>query len=188
MHIPGFVDWYAGAQRNGSLTRVTKHLPTDVQKRLHDLYVVASGIRTAKTSEIRTGKIQALLEQFDKEGGMVSKLYDVGKKAAAAEGVTSTVGLPGAGSVSVIVSTMMRNKTARTVAADKLLSSHEFRNATRLMAKGDGARLAKARANVEQALSRSRQYQRWAATLEPRERQAIAKVGLLNWLNGTPTE
>lgn len=185
LHIPGFVDWYSGAQRSGALSRVTDELPTATAKRLHDLYIVANGIRTAKTSEITTGRIQALLDQFDKDGGMVSKLYDVGKKAAAAEGVTSSIGLPGAGATSVIVSTISRNKTARTVAADRLISSHEFRNAARLMAGADSARLAGARKAAEQALQRSQRYQRWAATLQPRERQAIAKVGLLNWLNGT---
>ncbi|MGP6463296.1 hypothetical protein [Pantoea agglomerans] len=183
LHIPGFVDWYSGTARNGALERVTKHLPSDAQKRLHDLYTVARGIRAAKSNEISTGRIQSLLDQFDKNGGMVSKIYDVGKKAAAAEGVTSAIGFPGAGSISVIVSTITRNKTARTVAADRLIASHEFRNATRLMAGADAIRLASAKGKVEQALKRSRQYQGWASTLQPSERQAIAKVGLLDWLN-----
>lgn len=188
LHIPGFVDWYSGAQRTGALNRVTDELPVGTAKRLHDLYTVANGIRTAKTSEITTGRIQALLDQFDKDGGMVSKIYDVGRKAAAAEGVTSAIGLPGAGATSVIVSTISRTKTARTVAADRMIASHEFRNAARLMAGADSSRLAAARQTAQQALQRSQKYQRWAATLNPRERQAIAKVGLLNWLMGTPDQ
>ncbi|WP_146000653.1 hypothetical protein [Chimaeribacter coloradensis] len=185
LHIPGFVDWYSGAQKSGTLNRVTDNLPSDVSKRLHDLYIVANGIRTAKTNEITTGRIQSLLDQFDKDGGMISKIYDVGRKATAAEGVTSSIGLPGAGAASVIASTISRAKTARTVAADKLIASREFRNAARLMAGADSIRLANAKQAAERALVRSQQYQRWAATLTTREQQAIAKVGLINWLNGT---
>lgn len=187
LNIPGFVDWYSGAQRNGSLSAVTKHLPGDATKRLRDLYTVANGIRTAKTSEISTGRIQSLLDQFDKDGGMVSKLYNIGKKAAAAEGVTSAVGLPGFGTVSVIASSLGKNKTARTVAADQLIASNHFRNAVKLMAGNDVAKVSAARATVEKALMRSNQYKKWASTLEPNERQAIAKVGLMAWMQGTPS-
>lgn len=184
LNIPGFVDWYSGAKRNGSLSAVTKHLPDDATKRLHDLFVVANGIRTAKTSEISTGRIQSLLDQFDKDGGMVSKIYKIGKKAAAAEGASSALGLPGVGAASVIASSISAEKTARTVAADKLISSYQFRNAARLMAGNDSARVAAARANVEKALEKSNQYKAWAATLEPSERKAIARIGIFSWLNG----
>lgn len=184
LNIPGFVDWYSGAKRNGSLSAVTKHLPDDATKRLHDLFVVANGIRTAKTSEISTGRIQSLLDQFDKDGGMVSKIYKIGKKAAAAEGASSALGLPGVGAASVIASSISAEKTARTVAADKLISSYQFRNAARLMAGNDSAKVAAARANVEKALEKSNQYKKWAATLEPSERKAIARVGIISWLNG----
>jgi len=188
LNIPGFVDWYAGAKRNGSLNLVTKHLPDDATKRLNDLYVVANGIRTAKSSEISTGRIQALLDQFDKNGGMISKIYNIGKKAAAAEGVTSSIGVPGVGAASIIASSLTAKKTARTVAADQLIASNQFRDAARVMAGADSLRLASAREGVEKALARSRQYQKWAATLEPAERQAIAKVGIMQWLLGTPSE
>lgn len=188
LNIPGFVDWYAGAKRSGALPAVTKHLPADATKRLDDIYAVANGIRTAKTSEISTGRIQSLLDQFDKDGGMISKLYTVGKKAAAAEGVSSSVGLPGIGTASVIASTLSAKKTARTVAADQLLASSKFRNASRLMASADSIRLASARDAVQKALMNSREYQRWAATLDNPTKQAIAKVGLLNWLGGSSEE
>ncbi|UAN59651.1 hypothetical protein [Serratia sp. JSRIV004] len=188
LNIPGFVDWYSGAKRSGALPAVTKHLPADAAKRLDDIYAVANGIRVAKSSEISTGRIQSLLDQFDKDGGMISKVYNIGKKAAAAEGVTSSLGAPGIGTASVIASTLAGKKTARTVAADQLIASSKFRNAARLMASGDSIRLASAREGVQKALTRSREYQRWAATLDNPTRQAIAKVGLLNWLGGTAEE
>lgn len=188
LNIPGFVDWYSGAQRNGSLSAVTKHLPADATKRLRDLYTVANGIRTAKTSEISTGRIQSLLYQFDKEGGMVSKIYDIGKKAAAAEGISTPIGMPGVGAMSVIASSMAKTKTARTVAADQLIASSQFRSAARLMASADTERLLSARRAAEKALTKSQQYQRWAKTLTTAEKQAIAKVGLLSWLQSTPDE
>lgn len=185
LNIPGFVDWYSGAKRSGALPAVTKHLPADAAKRLDDIYAVANGIRVAKSSEISTGRIQSLLDQFDKDGGMISKVYNIGKKVAAAEGVSSSLGAPGWGTASVIASTLSSKKTARTVAADQLIASSKFRNAARLMASGDSIRLASAREGVQKALTRSREYQRWAATLDNPTRQAIAKVGLLNWLGET---
>lgn len=188
LNIPGFVDWYSGAKRSGALPAVTKHLPAEAAKRLDDIYAVANGIRVAKSSEISTGRIQSLLDQFDKDGGMISKVYNIGKKAAAAEGVTSSLGAPGIGTASVIASTLAGKKTARTVAADQLIASSKFRNAARLMASGDSIRLASAREGVQKALTRSREYQRWAATLDNPTRQAIAKVGLLNWLGSTSEE
>lgn len=186
LSIPGFVDWYAGLAKNkGALARVEKHLPEGAANRLKDIYIVAQGIRTAKSSEITTGRIQSLLDQFDKDGGMISRIYSIGKKAAAAEGISSSVGLPGAGAASVIASNLAAKKTARTVAADQMIASRTFRSAVRMMAGRDSARLSAARAGVEKALMRSREYQRWSATLDSRTKQAIAKVGLLNWLGGT---
>lgn len=88
------------------------------------------------------------------------------------------------GAASVIASSISAEKTARTVAADKLISSYQFRNAARLMAGNDSAKVAAARANVEKALEKSNQYKKWAATLEPSERKAIARVGIISWLNG----
>lgn len=96
--------------------------------------------------------------------------------------------MPGFGTVSVIASTLGKNKTARTAAADKLIASYHFRNAAKVMAGNDSIKSATARANVEKALMRSSQYKKWASTLEPAERQAIAKVGLIAWLQGTPSE
>ena len=188
LNIPGFVDWYAGAQRNGALAAVQRYLPEESVSRLKDLYTVANGIRTAKTSEISTGRIQSLLDQFDKDGGMVSKIYNIGKRVAAAEGATTAIGVPGVGAASVIAASLTAKKTARTVAADKMISSPQFRNLTRVMAGADSARLSAAREAAEKAIAKSRQYQRWAATLDPAERQAIAKVGLIYWLNETPQE
>lgn len=49
----------------------------------------------------------------------------------------------------IIVSTMVRDKTVPTVATGKLLTSHEFRNATRIIAPGNSTRFAKDRENAE---------------------------------------
>lgn len=185
LNIPGFVDWYSSASRKGSLGQITKHLPEDARKRLKDLYTVANGIRTAKSSEITTGRIQSLLDQFDKDGGMVSKLYNIGKRAAAAEGVTSAIGVPGVGAASVIASSLGGSKTARTVAADKLLASPQFRNATKIMATGDAYKSKAARKSVEAALQKTKQYDKWYNTLNDKEKREMARIGFIGWITNS---
>ncbi|MGL5280328.1 MAG: hypothetical protein ACRC8W_00985 [Plesiomonas shigelloides] len=186
MSIAGFADWWAGLQRNSqSMKRLKDNIPADAFSRLQDIATVATGIRNAKSKEITTGRVQALLDNFNSDSGFLSKLYDVGKKAAAAEGLTSAIGIPGAGAASAVVSTLMAPKTKRTVLADELLSSPEFRGIVRKVVAG-GVESYSARKAAENAIMKSRKFKEWEKTLSRKEARDIQRLGFIAWLTEGP--
>lgn len=185
MSPAGFVDWYESLSRNSAAKRrIMANLPEGADKRLHDLFLVARGIRNASSERVRTGVIQGLLKDFDSESGVVGKLYQVGKAAAAAEGVTSSVGFPGAGTASAIASSMSKGKSEPIAnAADSLISSPEFKNLIKQYA-GSSVRAQNAQKVAERALMRSEKYQRWFNLLPGEDKRTIMRVGLMAYLSG----
>ncbi len=182
LSAPGFVDWYKGAKRNGALSRVLKHLPKDARSRLDDLFVVAEGMRNASKEKITTGRISSLLQEFGEDGGLASKIYQTGKRAAMAEGATSSMGVPGVGATSVITQAITKDKTPLTKAADLMLSSPEFKRATKEYAKSSGVSKVRQQA-AEKAIEKSAKYQKWLSMLPSKERQDIMRLGFMTWLS-----
>lgn len=182
LSAPGFVDWYASLGRNqAAKDRLLKYLPADAATRLDDIYTVAKGMRDASKERITTGRINALLDNFANDSGMLGKLWDVGKKAAAAEGVTSSLGIPGTGTVGVLVSTLNKQKTPIAEAAGNLLSSQRFRDALNTYARSGGNANAAVSAQ-EKRLIRTFAYKRWAAALGDTAKARVATVGPLAYL------
>lgn len=177
--VPGFTKWYQGMMRNKSnLQSLNRVLGYDGTRRLNDIYQVARGMNRLGSEKVYShSQIDKILSDFDKGGGLVSKVYQVGKKAAAAEGVTSSLSLPGVGATSAIVSAITSPRTGAIEAADKMLASKSFQELTRRVGAPE-----KARAAAERALTRTPVYQRWYDTLAPADKRNIARVGLLTWL------
>ncbi len=184
LSAPGFVDWFEGLQRNKQAkSRLYSNMPKGSRGELENIYRVARGMREASKERITTGRIQGLMEGFAQEGGMLSKLYGIGKQVAAAEGAGSAIGVPGAGTASVITRVMSSEKTPVIKAADNLLSSQQFRNAVAEYAKsGDNAKRAAA---VEKSLSASKPYRDWLGKLDKASRAAVQSNGALSWLSQT---
>jgi hypothetical protein len=184
LSIPGFVDWYENLKRNGAAMRMlNEYLPPGASKRLETLYKVTSGMRRAGREKIGTGLIQGLLDNFAQS--TTSKLFDIGKKAAAAEGVTSSVSLPGVGTTGVVANVLSKaSDEPLTQAADRLLASPEFLRMTQEYAKAGASANAAAR-KAEDAAMRSKAFSEWAKFLSPEEAARIAQVGLLTWISGS---
>ena len=182
LSAPGFVDWYKGAKRNGSLNRVEKHLPKGAAKRLNDIYKVAEGMRNASVEKITTGRINTLLKEFGEDGGALSKVYQVGKRAAMAEGASTSMGVPGVGSASVITQALTKDKTPLTESADAMLASPAFKRAAMNYAESSGKATNKQKA-AESALEKSANYQKWLSVLPSKERQDILRLGFMTWLS-----
>ena len=187
LSAPGFVDWYEGLSRNaGARSRLNKYMPPEAKSTLDDIFKVARGMRNASKERITTGRIQALMENFANEGGMLAKLYGVGKQVAVAEGAGSAVGLPGAGTVGVMARVMSKEKTPITKAADSLLSSQQFRSSLEAyMRSGGSDKVAKA---AEKSIARSKPYKQWINSLPPADRAAVNSVGVLQWLGNQVDE
>lgn len=185
LSAPGFVDWYSSLQRNDAARqRLQKYLPIGASQQLHDIYTVAEGMRNASKERITTGRISALLENFANDGGMLGKLWDVGKKAAAAEGVTSSLGIPGAGTVGVLATTLAKQKTPIAQAAGDLLASRRFQDAVNAAARSGGTSAANVKAREKQ-LMRTPAYKKWAAALGTEAAGRVAAVGPLAYLAGS---
>lgn len=184
LNIPGFVDWYQGLMRNpGARARLENNLPAEASKRLRDIYEVANGIRVAKSNEISTGRIQSLIDKFDKDDGMLAKLFGPAGKVAGVGAVGATGGPVAAAVTSTAIGLLGRAKDKRSVLADRLLSSNQFKSFTKQIA-GSGANTAAQKARLDKLMQRSELYQKWFATLSRKEQQAIARVGITDWLGG----
>ncbi len=182
MSAPGFVDWYGALSRNDAARqRLQKNLPIGASQQLHDIYTVAKGMRDASKERITTGRITALLDNFADDNGMLGKLWDVGKKVGAAEGVTSGLGIPGAGTVGVLASTLGRQKTPIAEAAGNLLASPRFRETVNAHVRSGGTAAANVAAQ-EKRLMRTPVYQKWAAALGDEAKARVAAVGPLAYL------
>lgn len=187
MSAPGFVDWYSSLMRNDAARiRLQKHLPIGASQQLDDIFIVAKGMRDASKERITTGRINSLLENFANEGGMLSRLWDVGKKVGAAEGVTSGLGIPGAGTVGVLATTLSKQKTPIAESAGKLLSSQKFKDAVSAYSAAGGERKANVLAREKQ-LMRTQAYQKWLRALGDDARASIDAVGPLAYLTARTT-
>ena len=103
-----------------------KYLGPYAHKRFDDIGTAAQTIYRTEAREKTSHTARDILAALD-DGSALSKLYGIGRRTAAAESITSSVGLPGAGAVGVIVRGLGR--TRKSVAADELLASPSFRNA-----------------------------------------------------------
>ena len=185
LSAPGFADWMKGLNRNKSAkNRIYSNIPKGAGKRLDDLFTVANAMRNAGKEKITTGRISALLDNFAGADGMVSKLYQTGRKVAAAEGVTSSAGLAGAGTAGVIVDALSKKaKDPIAKAADDLLSSAQFQNAARNYA-SSSVRSDQAKEAAKRALLKSEKAQKWVNLLPSEAKREVARVGILSYLGG----
>lgn len=180
----GFVDWYESLSRNQSAkNRIDGVIGESASKRLKDIYTVSKGLRNASSERVRTGVIQGLLEDFDKSGGFLSKLYQAGGKIGGAEAAGQAAGVPGIGTISSIADLVSGEKKQITEAADELLSSSEFKRS--IYSYADKSVRAKQKQEAAQkALEKSEVYQKWLDRLPSDERRQVIRLGLITYLSG----
>ncbi|MEV2189250.1 hypothetical protein, partial [Streptomyces sp. NPDC047966] len=187
-HLPGFVDWYQGMKSSGTLPMVERELGARTAKQLRNLFTVSQAVRQARESSIQTGRLNAFIKQFDAEGGTLDKIYRHGKGALA----TTVLGhIPVVGptlSYGAVAGMAAKEaaRPARSVAADRLLASPEFRSVVK-QAKGGkltekGQQVINRR--METRIANSTAWKSFYRTLTREEKQAIARMGIIGWLSG----
>lgn len=180
----GFVDWYSSLARNPAvMRRVSENLPDGAMSRLNDIYTVSKGVRDATKERITTGRITSLFDNLNSANGTLAKMYGIGKKVATAEGATSALGFPGAGTIGVAANVASASKKdPLTKSADALLSSPQFKAAA--IAYADDSFKSKAKMKIaEKALERSAQYQRWLSLMPSEAKRKIAQLGAITYLS-----
>lgn len=187
-HLPGFVDWYQGLKSSGTLPMMERELGGRTAANLRNLFTVSQAVRQARESSIQTGRLNAFIKQFDAEGGVLDKVYRHGKGALA----TTLLGhIPVVGptlSYGAVAGMAAKEaaRPARSVAADRLLASPEFRSVVK---QAKGARLPEKGQQVinrkmDARIANSRAWKSFYRTLTQEEKQAIARVGIIGWLSG----
>ena len=92
------------------------------------------------------------------------------------------VGGPIAGAgASTALSLLGRAKDARTVAADKMLSSRDFREVTKQVAAGK-AETPEQRQRLETLLAKSEAFKEWQHVLSGNELAALKRQGFIHWM------
>jgi hypothetical protein len=142
-----YATWYQGLLDNKqAYAAVMSNLPPGASKQLSDLYRVSRGIALASKERIVTGRIQAAEQAlFDNADNFIGKIVEAGKKGAIVSTVEMagrSVGLPGVGIAAAVASAVSKSKTPMQQAADDLLSSREFLQATRDVAQGNNQKAA----------------------------------------------
>jgi hypothetical protein len=151
-------------------------LPEGAAQKLDSLAAIAEGVTRAKADKVRTGAINALL---DDKAGMIRRM--VGGT------IQQTVGrLPGpTAEVASAVGSILKADTKRSAAAGELLASPEFANVIRKgVAEGviTGRKASEQLKRAESQLMKSQKYKAWANTLRKEELELISSVGLAAYL------
>jgi hypothetical protein len=162
-----FSTWYQGLLENKqAYSALMSNLPPGARKQLSDLYRVSNSIAKASKERIVTGRIQAVSQELQNADSMIGTILDVAKRGAVVttlEAAARAIGLPGAGVSAWVASALTKDKTSKQKAADALLSSQEFMQASKLASQGQTEAAAK-------SLARSRAFDRFSKEMGmPRE-------------------
>jgi len=136
LSFKNYANWYKNLKRNKqAYGALIVNLPPRARNRLQDFYTVSDAISKTSEGYIATGRLQAAKEVMKGSENLISNVYSglmkSLKPALAAEAVTSSVGLPGGGTIGVLASTFRQGNPDIMKLADDLISSDEFINSMR---------------------------------------------------------
>ncbi|EMM9643917.1 hypothetical protein NTP67_06060 [Providencia rettgeri] len=186
--VDGFVKWYNGMLRNKSnMQALSRSIGYDASKRLRSIYDVAKGINRQNSERVYSSKqLEQMMNNFAGEGGALSKIYGIAKKAGMAEAATTSIGLPGTGTIGVIFSLLGKGKSSRVQAADELITSSTFKNISRIVASKETS--PQQRKLMNNAISKLPQYKKWLSTLPKEEAENIRRAGIVSLMTNEQQE
>lgn len=173
----GFASTFVALNRNKAAKDILfRHLPESARKRFDDIGRVFSGIIKANQRPLSNPSGSAAPIVAALEGGNVlKKLYGIGKRAAVAEGVSTSIGVPGAGTAGVVGSVLTKGKTPAVTAADDFLTSPAFRKTIDKSLNGDVP-------GANAAVVKDPKFRKWVGTLDADTVQRISTLGFIGWL------
>jgi hypothetical protein len=179
-----YARWYEGLRKNApAYALIAKNLDEPALKQLNDLYKVSKGISLASRERITTGRLQSVVEELKGTDTLVTKLYElagVTSKVLAAEGVSTTAGVPGAGATAVVASALMKQKTDVLKAVDAVIASQDFlKLAAKYQATGTVDR------NLVRRLAYSKAMRQLARTLRDTQRLSDPEQFILTALQAS---
>lgn len=159
---------------------VLKHLPERAAGDLRNLYLLTRGLSNINETKIRTGFLDAVLRDIDREAGWFAKLKGAGKPAAAAVGLDATLGSPAIATAMVLGRHLMQPKASASDMASDFLARPEFREAI-----VDFARRGRITPVQNRRVQRLKAYRDWLAAQPPAVQARVASVGLIPYLFDT---
>ena len=179
----GFVQSFNAFNRNKTAKNLLfSHLAPEVRQRFDDIGRIMTGIVESNRKPLGnpSGSAGPIVKALD-DLSFVEKAYEGGKKIAAAEGVSSAIGVPGIGTAAVVGSLISKQRTPVIVAADQMLSSPEFTRAIGRAVQGDVV-------TANKIIENSSSFKKWLATTTPEVQQRIAVRGIIAWLSSEEQE
>jgi hypothetical protein len=175
----GFRKAYQGLSKNESAkNELFKYLPPDAAKRFDNMGKVTTGLYNAIDEANHSKSARDIMFAMDNGSGF-QKLFAGGSQAAAAEGITSSIGFPGVGAAIVGAKAYMgRTKTSRLAEADKMVVSPRFAQAIKVAMKANAKK-------GDAFLVNTPVYKKWFATTTKAEQAEITKLGFVTWLTAT---
>ncbi|MFK3971119.1 lytic transglycosylase [Pseudomonas sp. NPDC087358] len=173
--------WTSLSRNQAAKERFLSYLPKQAATDVENIATVAGGMARASGARLPNGRIAATLEEFAGPDGVVSRLMGSAGKIAAAEGITSSLGLPGAGAAGVIYGIAKEKRAPLVEAAGKVLSSQQFYDAMVAYAKAGGLPKANVIAREKQ-LMRTQAYRKWEKNLSDASRASVRASGPLAYL------
>jgi len=172
----GFVASFAALNRNKTAKNLLfSHLEPAARNRFNDIGRVLTGIVESNRKPLSNpsgsaGPIVAALKDLS----IFEKVLSAAPKVAAAEGVSLTVGLPGAGTAGMVGSLLSKQRTPVIVAADNMIASSAFTRAINKSIQGDTS-------TANQIIENSPAFKAWAKTLNEPDALKIARIGFIEW-------
>ena len=173
----GFVSTFQSLNRNkAAKAALFENLPAASRKRFDDIGRVFSGIIKANQKPLSnpSGTAAGIIRSLD-DASALSRIYDVGKRAAVAEGISTAVGIPGAGTAGTIGAVLAKGRTPVSVAADEMIASVAFKDAIQESITGTAAK-------ADQIIQNSPQFKKWVGTVDQATAREIGTLGFISWL------
>ena len=130
LNFTSYAKWFEGVIGNKQAGKaILGNLPAESRKSLFDLYRVSKGISNASKERITTGRIQAVKEDIQGADNLIGSVVSLARRSApgaAAEAVTTSIGLPGAGLAAGISSALTKGRPNAMKSIDDLITSQEF--------------------------------------------------------------
>lgn len=172
----GFVPAFQGLNRNkAAKDALFKYLPDDARQRFDDIGKVLTAIVESNKRPLSnpSGTAAPIIAAFE-DGTMLQKMYRFGRDAAVAEGASSSVGFPGAGTATVTARAMQK-KSSGVEAADRFLTSPEFQRAVSKAMNGGTL-------EANSIATQSPGFRDWLGQFDQQTQQRIINVGVISWL------
>lgn len=170
--VRAFDDFMGSLTRNeGAARRLAKEIGQENYQRLQRFHTIVGGIRRGMDQTLHTGKIMSVPGIVDDIQTITQRIYGKASEGARRVPVMKTIlgELP--------------DRTPKSIAADELLDSPQFRNAVFSAASGKLDTPEKIQ-KANRMLEASKAFQNWATTLEKGELKELAAVGAIGYLTG----